>query len=128
MEPKELRIPLDIEDMCQAEDAAWVLNYELINKCEDFVRQLVRNWFSRFTEGTDEEHPRAISVCPDQNGHGGACGLSSLEMPWIQGIFQVPGEGTIWLIWDDGRESDIDDLPTWEQMDILHDLEIYYTR
>lgn len=128
MEPKELRIPFDIENMCEAEDAAWVLNYEQISKCEEFVRQLIRNWFSRFTEGHDESCPVEVEICPDQNGHDGACGLSSLEMPWIVGIFQIPGEGMIWFMWEGGRVQDLDDMPTWEQMEIMRDLEQFYGR
>lgn len=90
-------------------------------KVGDIRREQIRQILSSRLADTDEETPRRFS---DEKmvviGEEEAQGLSSLELPRVTSLFQVPGEGTIWVNIDGCDEPmDIDDLDLCDLETIL---------
>jgi hypothetical protein len=109
----------------KCDDCDWLFDED------DIKWQELRHEISHHLIDTDEEHP--IIFAPDSEVVIGedwndTVGLSTLEMLHCDRIFQIPGDGTIWIHID--GEYDADD-PTglrWhdiEEEDFLdqHDLE-----
>ena len=47
-------------------------------------------------------------------------GLSTLQMPWVKGMWQHPSEGYIVFVFEgDGYEFEMDDLSVYELIQIL---------
>ena len=62
---------------------------------EDIEREALRHQLSPMLDGTSEEAPMEIYfMIPSAEEE--ACGLSSLEIPHIDKIFEMEGDGTIW--------------------------------
>lgn len=88
---------------------------------EDIRREQIRQILSSRLADTDEEAPRRFS---DEKmiviGEEEAQGLSSLELPRVTSLFQVPGDGTIWVNIEGYDESmNIDDLDLCDLENIL---------
>ena len=95
---------------------------------DDIERENLRHQMSPLLNGTSEENPKEIYfMIPSAEEE--ACGLSSLEIPHIDKIFEMEGEGTMWfhiegecenpfrkkgekekLLWHDLDEMSLDDL------------------
>lgn len=94
---------------------------------EDIEREALRHQLSPMLDGTSEEAPMEIYfMIPSAEEE--ACGLSSLEIPHIDKIFELEGDGTIWyheegehehgkdefdiigLLWRDIDELELEDL------------------
>ena len=78
---------------------------------EDYKWKELRQRISHHLIDTDEEHPYVFK--PNDMPVIGenwdeTVGLSTLELPHIDKIFQVPGDGTIWF----HIEGEYEDLPT----------------
>ena len=98
---------------------------------EDIKWEELRHAISHYLIDTDEEHPYVFE--PNDMPIIGenwdeTCGLSTLELPHIDKIFQIPCEGTIWFhIEGEYDESDPTGL-LWHDIDepgylILDDLQ-----
>lgn len=95
---------------------------------DDIERENLRHQVSPLLNGTSEGNPKEIYfMIPSADEE--ACGLSSLEIPHIDKIFEMEGEGTMWfhiegecenpfqekdekekLLWHDLDEMSLDDL------------------
>ena len=78
----------------ECEECQWVFDEE------DIKWQELRHEISHRLIDTDEEHPiefegNNMPVAGEFNND--ACGLSTLELPHIDKIFQIPGDGRIWV-------------------------------
>ena len=87
---------------------------------EDELRELMRNYLSRTLMFNDENNKLQCSIClevPD------AMGLSSLDMPWVDEVWQDTAEGYISFKLDTGAVIDFDNLSTQELMGFIEDLD-----
>lgn len=82
-------------------------------------KESLRKETSKFLIDTDEQHPLKCSITIGQEE---ACGLSTLEMPVICELFQIPGEGIIYYKLE-GTE-DFKELDTLSKSDYLEILNI----
>lgn len=97
------------------------LNKSKDELCELYkdLRESIRHYISARLIDTDEEHPMEVNI-PIEFG---ACGLSTLDMPTIVSMFQVPGDGRIYLqFYGDDDYIDFDDLHTEDLIQIVQDL------
>lgn len=70
----------------------------------DIEREELRHQLSPLLDGTSEDKPMEIYfMIPSAEEE--ACGLSALEIPHIDKIFEVEGEGTIWYHIDGEYEN-----------------------
>lgn len=88
---------------------------------EFMLRQMIRNYFSRYLMDNDEDNPKEVDIIVELDN---ACGMSSLEMPRIKKMWQE--NGIIWCQedWQD-NPIDFDDYSIYEQMSILGDFKDY---
>lgn len=83
---------------------------------EDSAREYLRHQISPLLDGTSEERPKEIFLnLPSAEEE--AQGLSSLEIPAIEKIFEMEGEGTMWYHIHGEREDNGED--TWHDIDEL---------
>ncbi len=83
---------------------------------EDITREDLRHKISCLLNGTSEEKPAEIFFnLPSAEEE--AQGLSSLEIPAIEKIFEMEGEGTMWYHISGEREDNGED--TWHDIDEL---------
>ena len=87
---------------------------------EDIEREALRHQLSPMLNDTSEEAPMEIYfMIPSAEEE--ACGLSSLEIPHIDKVFEVEGDGTMWyhiegeyvdneILWHDIDELELEDL------------------
>ena len=82
---------------------------------EDNEREDTRHKISALLEGTSEENPKKISfIIP--SAEEDAVGLSTLEMPTVESIFELEGDGTIWFhICGENANGE----PVWRDIDDL---------
>lgn len=72
---------------------------------------------SALLNGTSESEPREIYfMIPSAEEE--ACGLSSLEIPHIDKVFEVEGDGTMWYH-EEGENELGNGEPIWHDMDEL---------
>lgn len=94
---------------------------------DDVEYEDLRHKISALLTDTDEQHPL---LCDIPVGEEEACGLSSLELPRIGKMFQVPGDGTIYyhilghLDNDSGEEAwmELDTLPLTDLRELYKSL------
>lgn len=86
----------------------------------DFI-EMIRNAISLFLMDTDEKHPFKCSMAVESEE---AFGLSSLDMPWIEEMWQVPGTGEIFFRMDynNGAVLDFDHFSLYELISIADNL------
>lgn len=83
----------------------------------DFEREDLRHKISALLEGTSEDSPKEIHfMIPSAEEE--AQGLSSLEIPHIDKIFEVAGDGTIWYHIE-GERGLCGGEPIWNDLDTL---------
>ena len=71
---------------------------------EDIERECLRHQISCLLDGTSENEPKEIYfMIPSAEEE--ACGLSSLEIPHIDKVFELEGEGTMWYHIDGEYEN-----------------------
>jgi len=71
---------------------------------------------SALLNGTSEETPKEIEyTLPSYEEE--ACGLSSLEIPYVDKVFQVEGDGTMW--YHIYRDNEFNGEPIWRDMSLL---------
>ena len=95
----------------------------------------LRHKVSALLMDTDEDHPIPIEM-PLYEDDPESIGLSSLDLPWTESVFQVPGDGTIWLNMDyyDGvnmdkkAEINFDDLSLDDAKKLVECLEEYHEK
>lgn len=83
---------------------------------EEIERQELRHQISPLLNGTSEEEPAEIFFNLP-SAEEDAQGLSSLEIPAIEKIFEMEGEGTMWYHLYGEREDNGED--TWHDLDEL---------
>ena len=84
---------------------------------EDIEREDLRHQISCLLDGTSESEPREIYfMIPSAEEE--ACGLSSLEIPHIDKVFEVEGDGTMWYH-EEGENELGSGEPVWHDMDEL---------
>lgn len=83
---------------------------------EEIERQELRHQISPLLNGTSEEKPAEIFFNLP-SAEEDAQGLSSLEIPAIEKIFEMEGEGTMWYHLYGEREDNGED--TWHDLDEL---------
>lgn len=83
---------------------------------EEIERQELRHQISPLLNGTSEEEPAEIFFNLP-SAEEDAQGLSSLEIPAIEKIFEMEGEGTMWYHLYGEREDNGED--TWRDLDEL---------
>jgi DNA-directed RNA polymerase subunit RPC12/RpoP len=84
---------------------------------EDIEREDLRHQISCLLNGTSESEPREIYfMIPSAEEE--ACGLSSLEIPHIDKVFEVEGDGTMWYH-EEGENELGSGEPVWHDMDEL---------
>ena len=94
---------------------------------EDIVWEGLRHEISHRLTDTDEKQPIVFGgddmpIIGEDNAE--THGLSTLEMPHIDKIFQIPGDGTIWFhVEGEYDESDVTGL-LWHNMDEINYLSI----
>lgn len=101
----------EFENRYECEECGWLFDEEEIE------RQDLRHKISCLLDGTSEENPKEIYfMIPSAEEE--ACGLSSLEIPHIDMIFEVEGEGTMW--YHEEGENEFDSRkPIWHDLDEL---------
>ena len=83
---------------------------------EDTMREMLRNYFSRNLMDTNQDN---IIKCEFTLETDEAFGLSTLQMPWVKGMWQHPSEGYTVFVFEGGQEMEMDDLSVEELMKIL---------
>ena len=95
---------------------------EEITKMYDTLRDSIRNYISRVLADNNatKDNPLEINAALEF----GAMGLSTLEMPHVESIFQDDdGSGMIWMNTDWNSEPvDFDELYVDDQIDIVRKL------
>lgn len=86
---------------------------------EDTMREMLRNYFSRNLMNTNQDN---IIKCYFALETDEAFGLSTLQMPWVKGMWQHPSEGYIVFSFEGGQEMEMDDLSVEELMKILENV------
>ena len=89
-----------------------------LNKLEERVRQMLRDFFSRLLADHDENNPMEVNITIEPKE---AFGLSSLELPHLSEMWMHPTEGWITFFIDD-VETDFDYLPTNELLQIANEI------
>lgn len=111
---------LSVEPVTEQTACIW---YELDAYCsplEHLLTECLRRRISNLLIDTSEENPLRCDVCVEPEE---ACGLSSLQMPWLESCFQVPCEGTIhFKIRGDAEIRDFDYFTVDELMQIYYGL------
>ena len=87
---------------------------------EDELRESMRNYLSRTLMHYDENNKLRCEICLEIPE---AMGLSSLDMPWVDEMWQDSANGWISFKTDTGAIIDFDDLSTQELMGIIADLD-----
>ena len=90
-----------------------------MNKYESLVRQMIRDYFSRFLASTSEDNPLLVNISIEVKD---SFGLSSLNLPRLTEMWQHPSEGWITFVIDD-VETDFDIMYTDDLIYILNQLE-----
>lgn len=80
---------------------------------DDYQHQLYWEQISCLLNDTSEENPKDTE-CTLPSYEEEACGLSSLEIPYVDKVFQVEGDGTMWYHID--HENEFDGTPIWRDM------------
>lgn len=97
-------------------------NRDEITGMYDSLRDSIRNYVSRVLADNNatEDNPLEINTALEF----GAMGLSTLEMPHVESIFQDDdGSGMIWMNTDwNGEPVDFDELYIDDQIDIVMNL------
>jgi len=109
--------------------------FECIDIAEEEGFESLRHKVSALLMDTDEDHPIPIEM-PLYEDDPETIGLSSLDLPWTESVFQVPGDGTIWLNMDyyDGvnmdkkAEINFDDLSLDDAKKLVECLEEYHEK
>lgn len=84
---------------------------------EDIEREDLRHQISCLLDGTSESSPKEIYfMIPSAEEE--ACGLSSLEIPHIDKVFEVEGDGTMWYHIE-GENNLCGGEPIWNDIDDL---------
>lgn len=84
---------------------------------EDIEREDLRHQISCLLNGTSENEPKEIYfMIPSAEEE--ACGLSSLEIPHIDKVFEVEGDGTMWYH-EEGENELGSGEPIWHDLDEL---------
>lgn len=84
-------------------------------------KEVIRKEISKFLIDTDEQHPLKCSITIGQDE---AVGISTLEMPTICELFQIPGEGIIYYKLEGTEDfQEIDNLTLSDLLEILNTLE-----
>lgn len=94
---------------------------------DDVTREDIRHKISAILMDTDEDNQMKCEICIENKE---ACGLSTLEMDWIDSCFQIPGDGTIWFhyhgydnfITGEKEYKNFDDIDTKDLQTILEEL------
>lgn len=87
-------------------------------------KEQIRKEISKYLIDTDEHHPLPLV---DIILESGAQGLSTLEMLSIESVFQIPGEGIIYVNIEYCEEPiEIEDLSKKDMQKILDYLDNYY--
>lgn len=81
---------------------------------EGTMRKMLRNYFSHNLMGQDNIIKCEFTLETDE-----AFGLSTLQMPYIKGIWQHSTEGDILVVFEGGQELEMDDLSVEELIKIL---------
>ena len=96
---------------------------------EDIERENLRHEISHILIDTDEDNQFPISM-PLYEDEPDTFGLSSLVLPWIESVYQIPGDGTIWFKMDDttletgdNRYMNFDDITIRDLQKILVELQ-----
>jgi hypothetical protein len=89
-----------------------------LNKLEERVRQMLRDFFSRLLADHDENNPMEVDITIEPKE---AFGLSSLLLPHLSKMWMNPTEGWITFYIDD-VETDFDYLPTDELLQIANEI------
>ena len=89
-----------------------------LNKLDERVRQMLRDFFSRLLANHDEDNPMKVNITIEPKE---AFGLSSLELPHLSEMWMNPTEGWITFYIDD-VETDFDYLPTDELLLIANEI------
>lgn len=83
-------------------------------------REQLRRKLSAILMDTSEESPMKCEIII---GESEACGLSTLEMPTVVSVFQMPTEGIIYFQIEGMDEPmEFDDIPTQDLCTILNEL------
>ena len=90
-----------------------------LNKLEERVRQMLRDYFSRLLADHDEDNPMEVNITIEPKG---AFGLSSNDLPYLTEMWMNPTEGWITFYIDD-VETDFDWMPTEELIQIANEIE-----
>ena len=96
---------------------------------DDYEHEMLRHIISAICSGhfADEENPLAVSMPLGENDEEN-CGLSSLDLPWINSVFQFQ-DGTMWANVDGYEEPvNFDDISTDDLRDMLKYLTEEYAR
>ena len=104
-------------------------------KVEEDGFESLRHRVSGLLMDTDEDHPIPVSF-PLYTDDPETCGLSTLDLPWVESAFQVPGDGTIWVnmdYYDDPKsdkkaELNFDDLSPEDAKRLADELEEYHEK
>ncbi len=78
-------------------------------------KEVVRKEISKFLIDTDENHPLKCNVII---GEDDAFGLSSLQLPRICELFQIPGEGIIYYKLE--GTNDFEEIETLTKSDLTN--------
>lgn len=108
------------------EDRWYCSDCECLFDDDDIQREDLRHQLAHILIDTDEDNQMDCSV---RVGEEEAQGLSSLELPEVVKIYQIPGDGTIWvkiagLVNDDDGYVNIDELSVLDLKAILADLRL----
>lgn len=90
-----------------------------LNKLEERVRQMLRDYFSRLLMNHDEENPLEVKITIQPKE---AFGLSSNDLPHLSEMWMNPTEGWITFCIDDVA-TDFDWMPTEELIQIANEIE-----
>ena len=87
-------------------------------------KEQIRKEISKYLINTDEQHPiPLVDILLESEAQG----LSTLEMPTVESIFQIPGEGIIYVNIEYCDEPiEIEDLSKEDMQKILDYLDNYY--
>lgn len=106
-----------ISDDCKPYDVYECDECERLFDKEDIEREDLRHQISCLLNGTSENEPKEIYfMIPSAEEE--ACGLSSLEIPHIDKVFEVEGDGTMWYH-EEGENELESGEPIWHDMDEL---------
>jgi hypothetical protein len=96
--------------------------YNRLLEAETEVREMMRNRASWILRNTNEDNKMEVEIEVEPFG---TFGLSSHYLPCVTKAWQMDGEGWITFGFEYGGDTDFDDLPTNELIQILKGLEDY---